>query len=154
MKNIFKKLLILTFIAISISTAVTVTYAAPTTEKPAATTVKQPFKPSLIPRPTNLPGPEATEETRTKLVDTILPRFAVGMIGMTGGIALLMIVIGGVRYLVAYGNEEAAGKGKTQIIWGIVGMIVALLAYTIVTAVTNIRIDGNETPPTSTATTK
>lgn len=146
MKNILKKLLILTFITLSLSTAVTVAYAAP---DPAPTTAAQQYKPSLIPRPPNLPGPEATETTRTKLVDTILPRFAVGMIGMTGGIALLMIVIGGVRYLTAYGNDEAAGKGKNQIIYGIVGMIVALLAYTIVTAVTNINVDNNATTTTT-----
>lgn len=134
MKNILKKLLVVTFITLSLSTAV----------------MAQQYKPSLIPRPIGLPGPEATETTRTKLVDTILPRFAVGMIGMTGGIALLMIVIGGVRYLTAYGNDEAAGKGKNQIIYGIVGMIVALLAYTVVTAVTNINVDGNATTSTTT----
>ena len=146
MKNILKKLLILAFISISLSTAVmTVSYASQV--------VTPNFVPSLIPKPSTLPGPEASEQTNTStrqlLVDKILPRFAVGMIGMTGGFALLMIVIGGVRYVTAYGNDEAAGKGKTQIIYGIVGMIVALLSYTAVTAITNIRIDNNTTAPTT-----
>ncbi|MDP2642374.1 MAG: pilin [Candidatus Peregrinibacteria bacterium] len=141
MKKIIKKILVLMFISIAISTAMPTTYAV--------THAADQFKPSYIPRPSNLPGPESSENARTKLVDSILPRFAVGMIGMTGGFALLMIVIGGVRYLTAYGNEEAAGKGKNQIMYGVIGMIVALLAYTIVTAITNLNIENQTLAPTT-----
>lgn len=153
MKNILKKILILTFISISLSTVMNFAYAAPAAT-PATPSTTQPFKPSLIPKPSTLPGPEASEQkdtgTRQLLVESILPRFAIALIGMTGGFALLMIVIGGVRYVTSYGNDEAAGKGKTQIIYGIVGMIVALLSYTIVTAITNIDIENQETPTTQT----
>lgn len=143
MRNFAKKILVLLFISISLSTVTAIAYA----EDTAPSTPQ--FVPTYIPKPSTLPGPEISKQqdlgTRQLLVGTILPRFAIGLIGMTGGFALLMIVIGGVRYLTAYGNDEAAGKGKNQIIYGIVGMIVALLAYTIVTAIVNIRLDNNQT---------
>ncbi|MFA6306028.1 MAG: hypothetical protein WC651_04905 [Candidatus Gracilibacteria bacterium] len=157
MQKIIKKILVLAFVSISLLTVTTIAYAADAQATPATpTTTTQPFKPSYIPKPANLPGPEATEQetkgTRTKLVDEILPKFAIGLIGMTGGFALLMIVIGGVRYLTAYSNDEAAGKGKTQIIYGIVGMIIALLSYTIVIAITNIKLDNQNPQPVETQT--
>ncbi|MCK9186576.1 pilin [Candidatus Gracilibacteria bacterium] len=148
MKKFIKKILILAFVSISLSTVMPVLYTAPQTANATE------FSPTYIPRPDNLPGPETTEQTtigtRQLLTERILPRFAIGLIGMTGGFALLMIVIGGVRYLTAYGNDEAAGKGKTQIIYGIVGMIVALLAYTIVTVITNLNIENQDVVPIET----
>lgn len=41
---------------------------------------------------------------------------------------VLMIVIGGATYMMAAGNPERAGKGKKIIIYGIIGLIIALVA--------------------------
>lgn len=41
---------------------------------------------------------------------------------------VVMIVIGGATYMLAAGNPERAGRGKGIIIYGIVGLVIALLA--------------------------
>lgn len=43
-------------------------------------------------------------------------------------IAVVMVVIGGATYMLAAGSTERASKGKSIIIYGIVGLIIALLA--------------------------
>lgn len=49
-----------------------------------------------------------------------------------------MLIVGGVRFSVSYGNDEAIGKAKNEVIWAIVGLIISLLAYTIVKIIANI----------------
>ncbi|MBD3361044.1 hypothetical protein GF366_04575 [Candidatus Peregrinibacteria bacterium] len=104
-----------------------------------------------IPKPELLPGPsQATIEkeggsARPILTETILPYFAVGLIGFIGGLSLLFLVIAGVRFVTAYGNEEAIEKAKKQAIYATVGLVIALLSYTIVTIIVNLRISGDVT---------
>jgi len=43
-------------------------------------------------------------------------------------LVVAMIVIGGAIYMLAAGNPERAGRGKGVIIYGIVGLVIALLA--------------------------
>ena len=67
------------------------------------------------------------------------------MIGFVGGMSLIFLVIAGVRFATAYGNDEAAQKGKHQATYAIIGLIIALLSYTIVKIITNIKIEGDQT---------
>jgi len=120
----------------------------------AADTDSDAFKPTLIPRPNTLPGPTPEAQvaeggTRNIFINRILPYLAIGMIGMGGGMALLFIIIGGVRFATSYGNEENIKKAKEQVIYAIVGFLVALLSYTIVTAVTRIDLVGKNTQTTN-----
>ena len=41
---------------------------------------------------------------------------------------VVLVVIGGAMYMMSGGNPETAGKGKTIIIYGIVGLVISLLA--------------------------
>jgi len=43
-------------------------------------------------------------------------------------IVVVMVVVGGATYMLSAGNPERAGKGKSIIIYGIVGLVIALLA--------------------------
>ncbi|MBT4917442.1 hypothetical protein HN709_01465 [Candidatus Peregrinibacteria bacterium] len=112
-------------------------------------TVDHVVKPTIIPKPETLPGPSVEDQKneggRNVFINRILPYVAVTMVGMGGGISLLFIIIGGVRFSMAYGNEEAVTKAKDQVVWAIVGFVLSLLAYTIVTAVTRIDLVGNTT---------
>ena len=54
-----------------------------------------------------------------------------------GAVAVIFLIIGAYFYLTAYGNEEKAQKGKTIIIWTIVGIIVILLASVIIELVSS-----------------
>lgn len=49
-----------------------------------------------------------------------------------GAISVIMIIVGGLRYVVSGGNATAVTAAKNTILYAIVGVIVALLAYAIV----------------------
>jgi hypothetical protein len=100
-----------------------------------------------IPKPSTLPGLTETQQLEgtdqgsdliNKFTTSILPKFAIGMAGFIGGLSLLFIVIGGVRLATSYGNEEAVTKAIQQIEWAIVGFIIVLMGYTIVSLVVNL----------------
>ena len=98
---------------------------------------------SIIPaKPSNIPGPcpktvDKDGISRT-LTSSILPGIAVFLIGIVGGVSILFLVIAGVRFSTAYGNEEDVQKAKNQAIYAVVGIVVALLSYVIVEIITKI----------------
>lgn len=49
-----------------------------------------------------------------------------------GAVAVIMIIIGGIRYVVSAGDQAAVTGAKNTILYSVVGLIVALLAYAIV----------------------
>lgn len=57
------------------------------------------------------------------------------LIKFVGSVALILIVIGGVRLVVAAGDDNAVQNAKQMITYAIIGLAVALLAYIIVTFV-------------------
>lgn len=54
-----------------------------------------------------------------------------------GAISVIMIIIGGLRYVISGGNATAVTAAKNTILYAIVGVIVALLAYAIINFVLN-----------------
>ena len=55
--------------------------------------------------------------------------FLLGIVGIT---AVIMLVIGGLMYLLAAGNEDRIDKGKKIVTYSIIGIMVALAAMVIV----------------------
>jgi len=53
-------------------------------------------------------------------------------LGVIGALAILVIVYGGVLYIVSAGNEESLKKAKGAVTGAVIGLAVALLAYVIV----------------------
>lgn len=49
-----------------------------------------------------------------------------------GAIAVLMIIIGGIRYVVSGGDSGAVTGAKNTIFYAVIGLVVAMLAYAIV----------------------
>lgn len=49
-----------------------------------------------------------------------------------GAIAVVMVVIGGLRYTLSAGDASAVSAAKNTILYAIVGLVVAILAYAIV----------------------
>jgi glucose uptake protein GlcU len=49
-----------------------------------------------------------------------------------GAIAVVMIVIGGVRYTTSNGDSASTKSAKDTILYAVIGLIVAILAYAIV----------------------
>ena len=48
-----------------------------------------------------------------------------------------MLIIGGFRYVFSQGNEKAVSGAKDTILYSIIGIVVALLAFAIVNFVLN-----------------
>lgn len=63
-----------------------------------------------------------------------LVQFALGILG---GIAVIMIVIGGIRFATSNGDASSVASAKKTILYSVVGLVVALLAGGIVTLVNN-----------------
>lgn len=74
----------------------------------------------FFPCPVGVTGVEKARSLTAKLVDNA--RF------MVGAVAVLIIVIAGIKLIMAQGNEEEFTKQKTTLMWGIVGLFVVGLA--------------------------
>jgi len=57
------------------------------------------------------------------------------ILGFVAGIAVLMIIYGGYLYIIAHGDDSLEEKGKTVLIDAIIGLIIVIIAYTLVTAI-------------------
>ena len=78
----------------------------------------------------NLP-PEEEQPGSTDLFKTI-QTIINWILAVLGVIAVIMIIIGGVSYMTSQGDPGKTKKGRDTIHYGIVGLIIALLAYAIV----------------------
>jgi len=54
-----------------------------------------------------------------------------------GAIAVIMLIIGGIRYVVSGGDAAAITGAKNTILYAVIGIVVAILAYAIVNFVIN-----------------
>jgi type IV secretory pathway VirB2 component (pilin) len=57
---------------------------------------------------------------------------------VAGGIAIVFVIIGGYQYMTSAGNEETAEKGKKNVINAIIGIVIILLSYEIITVIANL----------------
>lgn len=89
---------------------------------------------------TSISGAAGSDTDLMSLVTNILN--AVFLV--IGVIAVVVIIIGGVNYTTSQGDPSKVKKAKDTILYGIIGLIVSLLAYAIVNFVlTNIAGSGN-----------
>lgn len=51
---------------------------------------------------------------------------------LIGAIAVLAIIIGAIRYVVSGGDSKATGEAKDTILYAVIGLVVAFMAYAIV----------------------
>lgn len=65
----------------------------------------------------------------TRIANTVL--FAVGII------SVIMLIVGGLRYVVSGGDSKKVTDAKNTIMYAIIGLIIAILSYAIVNFVIN-----------------
>jgi len=53
-------------------------------------------------------------------------------------IAVIMFVVAGITFLMAQGDPEKVKSARNSVIWGVAGIVVAILAFTIINVVKNI----------------
>ena len=78
-------------------------------------------------------GTDSKSDSIGALVST-----AVGWISLVVGIlAFIYLIYSGILYITAAGNPDQAKKGQQGIINAVIGIIIVVLAYTIITVVKN-----------------
>lgn len=61
-----------------------------------------------------------------------------GMLGVTGAIALFMLVWGGIVWMTSGGNANRVEQGKQTILWSIFGIVIIFMSYIILNFVFDI----------------
>ncbi|MGH7196933.1 MAG: pilin [Candidatus Saccharimonadales bacterium] len=89
----------------------------------------------------NLFGPESIFTTVTNILLFII-----------GAIAVIMLIVGGIRYVVSGGDQAAVTSAKNTILYAIIGIVVAFLAFAAVQFVTSQLNQGTGTSVTSSRT--
>ncbi len=57
------------------------------------------------------------------------------ILGITGAVAVIMIIFGGFRYITASGNTDMMNKAKEILIKAIIGLVIVIVAYVVVRAI-------------------
>lgn len=70
-------------------------------------------------------------KTITTLISSVINWLGI----IAGGFAVIYIVIGGIRYVMASGNPDAAQAAKTSIINAVIGVVIVAAAWGILTLV-------------------
>jgi hypothetical protein len=69
--------------------------------------------------------------------------FTIGLrivFGIAGGVALIVVGFGAFQYVISQGNPQSTNKAKNTIIDGMIGLVIIVLAFAIVSfVVENIR---------------
>ena len=79
-----------------------------------------------------LKGSNATGQKSSNDLNDNLKTIVNIILFILGAIAVIVIVIGGLRYVLSGGDANAIKGAKDTILYAVVGLIVALLAYAIV----------------------
>lgn len=83
-------------------------------------------------QPTNLFGDGGVFQTITNVLLFII-----------GAISVIMLIIGGIRYTISQGDSTQVTSAKNTILYSVVGLVVAILAYAIVNFVLVQFVNGN-----------
>ena len=67
----------------------------------------------------------------------IVARVIQGALSVSGTIALLMFIYGGMLWMTAMGKSDQIDKGKNILVWAVLGIILIASAYIVTTAIFN-----------------
>lgn len=54
------------------------------------------------------------------------------LLGLVGFLAFLALVVGGIRMITAFGNEQGVEKAKEIIKWAVIGLALVILSYAVI----------------------
>jgi hypothetical protein len=61
--------------------------------------------------------------------DSIFQNVANILIFLVGAISVIMLIVGGLRYVLSSGDSSAVASAKNTILYAIIGIVVAILAF-------------------------
>ena len=76
----------------------------------------------------------STDDNVNDLIGTIVNT----MLLIVGILAVIVIIIGGIMFVTSAGNQQAVTNAKNAVLYSVIGLVVAFLAYAIVNWVFNI----------------
>ncbi len=94
-----------------------------------------------------LPGPDSAQQALCYVTKKLIPSVTSSLLVFVLGLSVLMVIVGGIFYLISMGDTERLQKGRDIIVWAILGSIIAILAYTIVRFIINIDFLGPAPEP-------
>ncbi len=65
-------------------------------------------------------------------IPTLLGTVINVVLGVTGSLALVMFIFGGLTWMTSAGNSERVSKGKNILIWAAIGLVIIFSAYALV----------------------
>lgn len=77
--------------------------------------------------------------------NSIFSRVTNILLFLVGAISVIMLIIGGIRYVISGGDQAQVTGAKNTILYAIVGIVVAFLAYAAVNFVTQALAGANAT---------
>lgn len=77
-------------------------------------------------------GVQASNDGNNKNLNDFLKDIVNIILFVLGAIAVIMIVIGGVKYTTSNGDSSAVKSAKDTILYSVIGLVVAIMAYAIV----------------------
>ena len=57
--------------------------------------------------------------------------------GLAGAIAFIVVVLGGLKYVLSQGNPQETAKAKDTIMYALIGLVICVFAFSIVSFVIN-----------------
>lgn len=72
----------------------------------------------------HLPHSQATNGTVNTMINIVF--------AMSASIAVLIVVVGGFRYILARGDPSAVAGARNTVLYAVIGLIVVMAAYSIV----------------------
>ncbi len=90
-------------------------------------------------KPDNLPAGTALKDAPVEAKLNIIIDFAINLVlYASGSVAVLFLVIGGIRYISSLGNQERMDGAKKTIQYALLGLTVVILSYAAITNIINL----------------
>jgi hypothetical protein len=89
----------------------------------------------------NAQGFGLSTATPTTILSAVI-NYALAIIGFLG---VLAFIISGIMYLVSAGDEKTASKAKGYMVYAIIGVVVALIGYVVMAAISSLLGAGGST---------
>lgn len=102
----------------------------------------------IIPKPDYLPGPsqettQSGQDTQNYFLNTSIPGIINTAIGIIGIGAFIGLLIGAINMLTAYGNDDKYKKAKDLIKSSLIGFLIVIFSYAIVSIITSISLPSS-----------
>ncbi len=87
--------------------------------------------------------------TSTDSAENIFQKIVNLLLFLIGATSVIMIIVGGIRFILSRGDPQAAATARNTVMYAVIGLIVAVLAYAIVNYVLGVLFGtGTSTAPT------